>query len=382
MWWQSLVTTFQWMNQVQVHTTAQQVPFYVHKVPEVVCDQDCEFNQKLYISNKLKISPSPYQQPFLFGMSSLMLLRALHGKLQSAAASQQLPAAGKHSSGKAWQKGVKDPAQVQFSSVQSLDPLGHQEDMRDDSAEILFQSFLQEALLSSSSMGKDARSLMLSIQHFLCQPRHRPPSKVPWRMVLCWRVTCPKHASFHLLTVSKVVFNKRGVVPVQGVIYTKNMTGIVERFLPPTSQIVNFNLNHNVRQNLWQSNTHTVHTEQKMFTLQHITIYLTLAPTVCTELVLQGGVNGQRPPRTCDAGDCSCLFIGSLCFNKSSIDLGTREKSVLIQAITRNTSNEKASTQSQTNHSLKQFNCQKQKKCPINAHSKQDIIGLKTWTLS
>ena len=231
-------------------------------------------------------------------------------------------------------------------------------------------------------MGRDAHSLMLSIQHFLCQPRHRPPSKVPWRMVLCWRVTCPKHASFHLLTVSKVVFNKRGVVPVQGVIYTKNMTGILERFLPPTSQIVNFNLNHNVRQNLWQSNTHTVHTEQKMFTLQHITIYLTLAPTVCTELVLQGGVNGQRPPRTCDAGDCSCLFIGSLCFNKSSIDLGTREKSVLIQAITRNTSNEKASTQSQTNHSLKQFNCQKQKKCPINAHSKQDIIGLKTWTLS
>ena len=25
---------------------------------------------------------------------------------------------------------------------------------------------------------------MLSIKHFLCQPKHRPPSKVPWRMVL------------------------------------------------------------------------------------------------------------------------------------------------------------------------------------------------------
>ena len=202
---------------------------------------------KNYISNKLKISPSPYQQPFLFGMSNLMLLRALHGKLQSVVCSCITATSGQQAStavAKLGRKGLK--IQRKFSSVQSLDPLGHQGDMRDDSAEILFQSFLQEALLSSSSMGRDAHSLMLSIQHFLCQPRHRPPSKVPWRMVLCWRVTCPKHASFHLLTVSKVVFNKRGVVPVQGVIYTKNMTGIVERFLPPTSQIVNFNLNQNL----------------------------------------------------------------------------------------------------------------------------------------
>ena len=35
-------------------------------------------------------------------------------------------------------------------SVQSLDPLGHQGDMRKDSAEIPFRSFLQEALVSSS----------------------------------------------------------------------------------------------------------------------------------------------------------------------------------------------------------------------------------------
>ena len=52
--------------------------------------------------------------------------------------------------------------------------------MRDDSAEILFQSFLQEALVSSSGMGRVVRSLMLSIQHFL----RRPPSKVSERMVL------------------------------------------------------------------------------------------------------------------------------------------------------------------------------------------------------
>ena len=48
-----------------------------------------------------------------------------------------------------------------------------------DSDEIRFQSFLQEALVSSSSMGRDVHSLMLSIQHFLCRPRRRPPSKVP-----------------------------------------------------------------------------------------------------------------------------------------------------------------------------------------------------------
>ena len=36
--------------------------------------------------------------------------------------------------------------------------------MRDDSVEILFQSFLQKALVSSSGMGRDVHSLMLSVQ--------------------------------------------------------------------------------------------------------------------------------------------------------------------------------------------------------------------------
>ena len=36
--------------------------------------------------------------------------------------------------------------------------------MRDDSTEILFQSFLQEALVSSSGMERGVHSLMLSIQ--------------------------------------------------------------------------------------------------------------------------------------------------------------------------------------------------------------------------
>ena len=42
--------------------------------------------------------------------------------------------------------------------------------MKDDSAEILFQSFLQEALVSSSGIGRDVHSLMWSIQHIFCRP--------------------------------------------------------------------------------------------------------------------------------------------------------------------------------------------------------------------
>ena len=57
---------------------------------------------------------------------------------------------------------------VQFSSVQSLSGFDRPGDMTDDSAEILFLCFLQEALVSSSGIGSDVHSLMLSIQHFLC----------------------------------------------------------------------------------------------------------------------------------------------------------------------------------------------------------------------
>ena len=71
-------------------------------------------------------------------------------------------------------------------------------DMRDDSAEILLQSFLLEAPVSSSCMNRAVQSLMLSVQHFLCLPRRCPPSQVPCRMVserLSWRETCSNHAS-------------------------------------------------------------------------------------------------------------------------------------------------------------------------------------------
>ena len=65
-----------------------------------------------------------------------------------------------------------------FSSVQFAVQLGCRGNMTDDSAEILFQSFLQEALLSSSGMGRDVHSLMLSIQHFICLPRGCRASKM------------------------------------------------------------------------------------------------------------------------------------------------------------------------------------------------------------
>ena len=41
-----------------------------------------------------------------------------------------------------------------FSSVYVLDRLGRRGDMKDDSAEILFQSILQEAVVSSFGMGR------------------------------------------------------------------------------------------------------------------------------------------------------------------------------------------------------------------------------------
>ena len=70
--------------------------------------------------------------------------------------------------------------------------------MKDDSAEILFQSFLQKALVGISGMDRDVHSLKMSTQHFLCRSQRRPPSKVPQRMVLerlSWPVTYPNQSS-------------------------------------------------------------------------------------------------------------------------------------------------------------------------------------------
>ena len=46
--------------------------------------------------------------------------------------------------------------------------------MTDDLVEILFQSFQQKAIVSSSGIGKDVHSLVLSIQHFLCRKPASP----------------------------------------------------------------------------------------------------------------------------------------------------------------------------------------------------------------
>ena len=56
---------------------------------------------------------------------------------------------------------------VQFSSVQSLDRLGRREDLTGDSADILLQSLLQKAIVSSSDMDREVHCLMLSIQRFI-----------------------------------------------------------------------------------------------------------------------------------------------------------------------------------------------------------------------
>ena len=55
---------------------------------------------------------------------------------------------------------------MHISSVQFLDRLDPWNNMRDGSAEIFFQSFLLEAIASSSDMGRNVHSLTLSIPLF------------------------------------------------------------------------------------------------------------------------------------------------------------------------------------------------------------------------
>ena len=95
-------------------------------------------------------------------------------------------------------------------------------DIRDDSAEILFQPFLQEAIVSISGMGRDGHSLILSIQYFLWWPWHRPPFKdgfgeavmaydmprtmqvsVSWRVA--WRGACGLTRKLILLSTQSLV---------------------------------------------------------------------------------------------------------------------------------------------------------------------------------
>ena len=71
---------------------------------------------------------------------------------------------------------LPSPSSNRFSSVQ-FSPLtdglvggGHEGRF---SRDLLFQSFQWEALVSSSGMGRDVQSLMLSIQHFLDEKRSK-----------------------------------------------------------------------------------------------------------------------------------------------------------------------------------------------------------------
>ena len=61
-------------------------------------------------------------------------------------------------------------------------------DLTNVSAEILSQSFLRKAIVSNSGIYSAVHSFTV-IQHFLCRPRSRPPSKLPRRMVL--ERSCP-----------------------------------------------------------------------------------------------------------------------------------------------------------------------------------------------
>ena len=91
--------------------------------------------------------------------------------------------------GENWRGGEEKGGYVSvISSVQSgtlTDSVvgGGGGDMTDDSADILFQSFLQQAVVSTSGMGRAVHFLTMSIQHFLCRPQRRPPSKVPLKDV-------------------------------------------------------------------------------------------------------------------------------------------------------------------------------------------------------
>ena len=58
--------------------------------------------------------------------------------------------------------------------------------MKDDSAEILCQSFQQEALVSSSGTGRYVHSLMLSILHWGVQIEMAPLVGIRWQHPSGW----------------------------------------------------------------------------------------------------------------------------------------------------------------------------------------------------
>ena len=72
--------------------------------------------------------------------------------------------------GKRFRERAKCKSSIQFSPLTDWIVA-----MRNDSTEILFQSFPREAVVSSFGMSRDVHCLTLSIQYLLCQPLRPPP---------------------------------------------------------------------------------------------------------------------------------------------------------------------------------------------------------------
>ena len=73
-----------------------------------------------------------------------------------------------------------------FSSVQSLERLGRRGDMRNDLAEILFQSFLHEVIVSSSGMGRLAHRVKINIAPDIADTKNA--SNTAALLICTWRI--------------------------------------------------------------------------------------------------------------------------------------------------------------------------------------------------
>ena len=115
-----------------------------------------------------------------------------------------------------------------------------------DSAETLSQSFLQDALVSSSGMARYVHSFMLSIQHFLCRPRRRPPPTQPWRMDWrgcrgVWRHVQMLHKLLLSAgSMSSIQANRCGMATISTEVGVHKLSGLKKSFSPFLSQSLVF----------------------------------------------------------------------------------------------------------------------------------------------
>ena len=83
----------------------------------------------------------------------------------------------------------------EFSSLRSLDRLGRPGDMMDDSAEILFQSFLQKTIVSCSAIDTDVHSCALSFTISFIGQMHRFVVTVVVAFFFCFSVSSSASSS-------------------------------------------------------------------------------------------------------------------------------------------------------------------------------------------